>query len=158
MTSFESIVQAHPMQAPLSVLAWEAVVQVSPRQDLGMSPAGERFIIPIVGGQFAGQIDGHVLHGRVLPGGADRQLLRPDGIKELDALYEMQHDDGTVLTIHNRVTIDAPAEGPRYAFSQVKVTAPAGPHAWLNRRVFVGTLHGLPPERQAVLIRVWMLR
>jgi hypothetical protein len=158
MTSFESTVQTHPLQAPLSVLAWEAVVQVSPRQDLGMSPAGERFIIPIVGGQFAGDIDGHVLRGRVLPGGADRQLLRPDGIKELDALYEMQHDDGTVLTIHNRVTIDAPANGSRYAFSHVKVTAPEGPHAWLNRRVFVGTLHGLPPEQQAVLIRVWMLR
>ncbi|MEY4732942.1 MAG: hypothetical protein RLZZ464_1008 [Pseudomonadota bacterium] len=158
MNPFESTVQTHPLQAPLSVLAWEAVVQVSPRQDLGMSPAGERFIIPIVGGQFAGDIDGHVLRGRVLPGGADRQLLRPDGIKELDALYEMQHDDGTVLTIHNRVTIDAAADGSRYAFSHVKVTAPEGPHAWLNRRVFVGTLHGLPPEQQAVLIRVWMLR
>ncbi len=158
MTPFESTVQTHPLQAPLSVLAWEAVVQVSPRQDLGMSPAGERFIIPIVGGQFAGDIDGHVLRGHVLPGGADRQLLRPDGIKELDALYEMQHDDGTVLTIHNRVTIDAPADGSRYAFSHVKVTAPEGPHAWLNRRVFVGTLHGLPPEQQAVLIRVWLLR
>lgn len=158
MTPFESIVQTHPLQAPLIVLAWEAVVQVSPRQDLGMSPAGERYIIPIVGGQFAGDIDGHVLRGRVLPGGADRQLLRPDGIKELDALYEMQHDDGTVLTIHNRVTIDVPADGSRYAFSHVKVTAPEGPHAWLNRRVFVGTLHGLLPEQQAVLIRVWMLR
>ncbi len=158
MTPFESTVQTHPLQAPLSVLAWEAVVQVSPRQDLGMSPAGERFIIPIVGGQFAGDIDGHVLRGHVLPGGADRQLLRPDGIKELDALYEMQHDDGTVLTIHNSVTIDANADGSRYAFSHVKVTAPEGPHAWLNRRVFVGTLHGLPPEQQAVLIRVWLLR
>ena len=157
MTSFESTVQAHPLKAPIGVLAWEAVVQVAPRQDLGMSPAGERFIIPIVGGQFAGDIDGHVLRGRVLPGGADRQLLRPDGIRELDALYEMQHHDGTVLTIHNQVTIDAPADGTRYAFSHVKVTAPEGPHAWLNRRVFVGTLHALPPEQQAVLIRVWML-
>jgi hypothetical protein len=156
--SFESTLQAFPAVAPSSALAWEAVVQVSPRQDLGMSPAGERFMIPIVGGQFAGNIDGHVLRGRVLPGGADRQLLRPDGVKELDALYEMQHEDGTVLTIHNRVTIDAPATGPRYAFSHVRVLAPEGPHAWLNRRVFVGTLQGLPAEQQSVLIRVWMLR
>jgi hypothetical protein len=147
-----------PLHAPASVLAWEAMVTVSPRQDLGLSPAGERFIIPITGGQFAGEVDGHVLRGRVLPGGADRQLLRPDGVKELDALYEMAHEDGTVLTIHNRVTIDAPVNGPRYAFSHVKVTAPEGPHAWLNRRVFVGTLHALPAEQQAVLIRVWMLR
>lgn len=157
LNSFDSTVAASPRLAPASVLAWEAVVDVGPRQDLGLSPAGERFIIPILGGAFAGEVDGRRLHGRVLPGGADRQLLRPDGIKELDALYEMQTDDGAVLTIHNRVLIDAPEGGERYAFSQVRVTAPEGPYAWLNRRVFVGTLHPLPPERKAVLIRVWML-
>ncbi|MFQ1700238.1 DUF3237 family protein [Loktanella agnita] len=34
--------------------------------------------------------------GTVLAGGANRQVLRPDGIKELDALYEMQTKDGTI--------------------------------------------------------------
>ena len=158
MNDFDSIVRQHPAQAPAGVLAWEAVVEVGPRQSLGMAPGGERFIIPILGGHFTGQVLGHTLRGQVLPGGADRQLLRPDGIKELDALYEMQIDDGTVLTVHNRVLIDAPADGSRYAFSHVRVTAPEGPHDWLNRRVFVGTLHSLPPERKAVLVRVWMLR
>jgi hypothetical protein len=157
MNDFNTLVSQHTALAPTSVLAWEAVVDVGPRQNLGMAPGGERFIIPILGGQFAGQVQGHALRGKVLPGGADRQLLRPDGIKELDALYEMQLDDGTVLTIRNRVQIDAPADAPRYAFSHVRVTAPEGPHAWLNRRVFVGTLHSLPPERKAVLVRVWML-
>jgi Protein of unknown function (DUF3237) len=157
MNSFDRTVADSPRLAPASVLAWEALVEVGARQDLGRSPAGERFIIPILGGQFAGQLDGRPLRGQVMPGGADRQLLRPDGIKELDALYEMQTDDGVVLTIHNRVLIDAPEGAERYAFSQVRVTAPEGPHAWLNRRVFVGTLHPLPPERKAVLIRVWML-
>ena len=86
MNSFESLTQAHPLQAPSSLLAWEAVVQVSPRQDLGMSPAGERFIIPIVGGQFAGQIDSHVLRGRVLPGGpaAEAGLREGDGVLTLE--------------------------------------------------------------------------
>jgi hypothetical protein len=157
MNLVDNTVAGSSRLAPTSVLAWEAVVDVGPRQDLGLSPAGERFIIPILGGQFAGDVDGHRLRGQVLPGGADRQLLRPDGVKELDALYEMQTDDGAMLTIHNRVLIDAPEGGERYAFSQVRVTAPEGPHAWLNRRVFVGTLHPLPPERQAVLIRVWMV-
>lgn len=157
MSDFDSIVEQNAGQPPSSVLAWEAVVDVGPRQNLGMAPGGERFIIPILGGQFAGEVQGHTLRGKVLPGGADRQLLRPDGIKELDALYEMQLDDGAVLTIRNCVQIDAPADAPRYAFSHVRVTAPEGPHAWLNRRVFVGTLHSLPPERKAVLVRVWML-
>lgn len=157
MNDFDSIVSQNAGQPPSSLLAWEAVVEIGPRQSLGMAPGGERFIIPILGGQFAGKVHEHVLRGKVLPGGADRQLLRPDGIKELDALYEMQLDDGTVLTVHNRVQIDAPVDAPRYAFSHVRVTSPEGPHAWLNRRVFVGTLHSLPPERKAVLVRVWML-
>ena len=106
MNSFDNTVVGSPRLAPASVLAWEAVVDVGPRQDLGLSPAGERFIIPILGGVFAGDVDGRRLRGRVLSGGADRQLLRPDGIKELDALYEMQTDDGAVLTIHNRVLIE----------------------------------------------------
>lgn len=35
--------------------------------------------------------------------------------------------------------------------------APAGPHEWLNRRVFVGTLQSLQPERAAVRITVYEL-
>jgi len=146
-----------PAQPLGTTLAWEALVTIAPRQALGHGPLGERFIIPITGGRFQGGPAHADLHGQVLPGGADRQLWRPDGVRELDAFYEMQHDDGTVITIRNRVLIDDPAGGPRYACSQVQATAPAGPHAWLNRRVLVGSLHPLPPEQAAVLIRVWLL-
>ena len=90
-------------------------------------------------------------------GGADRQTLRPDGIKELDALYEMRTHDGAVITVHNQVLIDESVQPERYARSCIRVTAPQGPHAWLNRRLFVGTLQPLRPERQAVLIRGYML-
>ena len=141
----KALAQLHPLENAAIVYCYHG--------GLSHAEAAQVLDLPL------GTVKSHVLRGRVLPGGADRQLLRPDGIKELDALYEMQHEDGTVLTVHNRVTIDdAPTEGPRYAFSHVKITAPEGPHAWLNRRVFVGTLHGLLPERQAVLIRVWLLR
>jgi hypothetical protein len=47
-----------------------------------------------------------VYPGTVLAGGADRQLVRADGVKELSALYEMQAHDGAIITIHNWVTID----------------------------------------------------
>ena len=143
---------------PAAHLAWQAWVDIGPRQDLGPSVAGERFMIPILGGRFEGQVEGVPLQGHVLAGGADRQLLRPDGIKELDALYEMQTHDGAVLTIHNRVLIDDTAQPQRYAMSHVRVTAPQGPYEVLNRRVFVGTLHPLPAEQHAVLIRVWQLK
>ncbi|MEY3612045.1 MAG: hypothetical protein RJB14_1767 [Pseudomonadota bacterium] len=134
-------------------LAYEAVVDIAPRQDLGASPLGERFIVPILGGHF----EGERLSGRVLPGGADRQLLRPDGVKELDALYEMRTDDGCVITVRNRVLIDEQAEGGRYARSVVRLQASHPRYEWLQKRVFVGTLESLRPERSAVKIRVFEL-
>ena len=93
----------------------------------------------------------------MLPGGADRQLLRPDGVKELDALYEIQTDDGTVITVHNQVVVDMPTQEQRYARSVVKFRAPAGQYEWLNRRVFVGNLESLKPSRNAVKIRIFQV-
>lgn len=139
--------------APRSEFLYEAIVDIAPRETLGRGPLGERFIVPITGGSFAGPR----LRGTVLAGGADRQLLRADGIRELDAFYEMRVDDGTVLTVRNRAIIDAPADGPRYAFSRLVLTAPEGPHAWLNRRLLVGTVDTLQPRRMAVRIRVYQL-
>ena len=146
--------------APLMVqgrLVWHAVVDVAERESWGMGPRGERWCVPILGGQFWGAEGFEDLHGTVCAGGADRQTLRPDGIKELEALYEMRTHDGVIITVHNQVLIDESVQPERYARSCIRVTAPEGPHAWLNRRLFVGTLQPLRPERQAVLIRGYML-
>ncbi len=142
---------AFPVQLPTTRLAWEAVVGIAPMIDMGETPLGRRRMIPITGGTFVGPR----LRGKILAGGADRQMVRKDGVTLLNALYEMQTDDGAVITILNRVTID-PSEKPApYLRSMVEATAPDGPHGWLNRRIFVGDLHGLPPERNAVVIRVY---
>ncbi|MDP3519197.1 MAG: DUF3237 domain-containing protein [Hydrogenophaga sp.] len=142
-----------PPPTPEVRFAYEALVDIGERQSLGHGPLGERFIVRILGGHF----EGPRLRGTVLPGGADRQLLRPDGIKQLDALYEMLTDDGAVITVRNRVLIDEADTPERYARSVLQLTAPAGTHNWLNRRVFVGTLHSLRPARAAVCIRVYEL-
>jgi len=142
-----------PPPTPEVRFAYEAQVDIGERQSLGQGPLGERFIVSILGGHF----EGPRLRGTVLPGGADRHLQRPDGIKELDALYEMLTDDGAVITVRNRVLIDEAATPERYARSVLQLTAPAGTHNWLNRRVFVGTLHSLRPARTAVCIRVYEL-
>ncbi|MEG1454762.1 MAG: DUF3237 domain-containing protein [Comamonas sp.] len=140
---------------PRTELAYEAIVEVGETLRLGQGPLGERRIIPILGGRF----EGPNIRGIVLPGGADRQLVRPDGLRLLDAFYEMQTDDGKVLTVRNSARIrDGVAGGlPLYAFSSLVVTAPAGPHEWLNQFVLVGTLRTLRPERNAVLIGVHKL-
>ncbi|MBO9464223.1 DUF3237 domain-containing protein [Tropicibacter sp. R15_0] len=144
-----------PPTNPTTRLLWTAIVDVGPRQDLGAGPAGQRFMVPILGGQFYAGPGCDSLQGQVLPGGADRQVLRPDGVKELDALYEMQASNGDVLTIRNRVIVDETREPERYAMSVISVSAPAGDLDWLNRRLILGSLQSARPERPAVIIRAW---
>jgi hypothetical protein len=148
-----SISGAMMLDTPNCVFVYEAIVDIAEVQSLGQSQLGQRFIVNILGGEFKGPR----LQGKVLAGGADRQLLRPDGIKELDALYEMQTDDGTVITVHNQVIIDMPSPDQRYARSVVKFRAPAGSYEWLNKRVFVGNLESQKPAREAVKIRVFQV-
>lgn len=147
---------------PSAAMLWEAIVDVGERQDMGPGPLGVRAIVPILGGMFRGggamERDQAEFCGIVEPGGADRQLLRADGAKELDALYEMRVTDGSLLTIRNRVIIDEAPEGSRYALSRIHVTAPIGRWDWLNRRLIVGTLQTARPARQAVVIRAWLIR
>lgn len=141
-----------PPPALRTEFVWEAIVEVIPPRNLGLGPLGERRIVDIVGGEFAGPR----LRGRVLPGGADRQLVVAPGFRLLDALYEMETDDGVVLTVHNRVKV-IERDGQRIALSHVDVTAPVGPHAWLNESVLVGTASAALPGRHAVSIRVHRL-
>ena len=56
-------------------------------------------MVPITGGTF----EGPNIRGTVLAGGADRQLLRGDGVRTLDALYELQTDDGAIFTVRNQL-------------------------------------------------------
>ena len=146
-----------PVPLPQATLLWTAVVDIASREALGIGPLGERGIVPILGGVFWGAPGHESLSGRVRAGGADRQLLRADGIKELRAEYEMQTDGGAVITVDNRVFVDESRQPERYALSHLFVSAPAGPHAWLNRRVLVGTLQSMRPMRQAVLVRAYLL-
>ena len=93
-----------PEDAGEAEACWEALVEIAPTRLLGEGPLGERRIVPITGGHFAGPR----IRGRVLPGGADRQLIRRDGVKRLEALYEIEAEDGAVITVLNRVVIAPP--------------------------------------------------
>lgn len=140
-----------PLQLPRTEFVYEAICDLSPRVDLGMSPFGERRMVPILGGTF----EGPGLRGTVLPGGADRQLVRRDGAVTLDAVYELKTDDGIVISVRNRVLARALKDGGRYAFSTLDIVAPEGKYGWLNDFVYVGTLNNLRPQREAVVIRVY---
>jgi len=144
---------AIPLVLPRTEFVYEAIAELSPSMALGHGPLGERRMVPITGGTF----EGPGIRGKVLAGGADRQLLRKDGVRLLDALYEMQTDDGDIITVHNKVMTRTDAEGKPYRFSHINLTAPEGKYGWLNQFVYVGTLHSLQPARMAVAIRVYKL-
>lgn len=143
-----------PMSPPRAEFVLESIVDIGLVSKIGDGPLGGRRIVQITGGSF----EGPGLRGKVLPyGGMDRQLFRRDGIKRMEALYELQTDDGAILTIRNQVIVDD-KKSPHYALSAVEITAPEGPYAWLNRVQLVGQHAGtLRPERNAVVIRVFKL-
>jgi len=142
-----------PLVLPRTRFVYEAVVELLPTRSLGRGPLGERRIVPITGGAF----EGPAIRGKVLPGGADRQLVRGDGLLLLDAFYEMETDDGAVITVRNSAKVHYGSDGRRQAFSTLELTAPEGPYDWLNRGVHVGTVDVLRPEREAVVVRVYQL-
>ena len=94
--------------------------------------------------------------GGSLPGDADRQILRSDGVKELDALYEMEADNGDIITIRNQVLVDQNGLDERYAMSVIKVMAASTEFNWLNRRLIIGTLQSARPKLNAVIVRGWI--
>jgi hypothetical protein len=72
-------------------------VDVAPMIDFGQTARGHRRMVPILGGTF----EGPKLKGEVLPG-ADWQIVRPDGVLELEARYALETDDGALISMVNR--------------------------------------------------------
>lgn len=62
---------------------------------LGQTPLGERRIINILGGP----VRGPKLNGRVLPGGADWQIIRADGAADIQARYTIESDAGARILV-----------------------------------------------------------
>lgn len=72
--------------------AFDVVVQLGPVDDYGVTRAGHRRVIPILGGEVSTGLD-----AVILPGGADWQLVRPDGALEIDGRYSARTPDGALL-------------------------------------------------------------
>lgn len=131
-------------------LEWmfRATITLAPPQELGDAPLGRRRIIPITGGR----IEGARLQGTVLPGGADWQVVRSDGVADLDARYTVETDDGALIYVNNRGLRHGPPEvlaqlargedvDPARYYMRTHPSFETGDarYAWLNRIVCVGT-------------------
>jgi len=127
---------------------FKADIELAPAQELGAGPLGRRRIIAITGGRFVGER----LSGRVLPGGADWQVIRADGVAELDARYTLETADGALIYVRNRGFRHGPAEVLRRLAAGENIdpaqyymrTTPLfetgdGRYAWLNGIVCVAS-------------------
>jgi len=80
--------------------------KLEPIVDLGPTPYGERRVIHILGGRF----EGPLLNGRIIPGGADWQLLRADGVADLRARYTLETNEGELILVRSDGLRHGPAE------------------------------------------------
>ena len=124
-------------------------VALAPVLDVGEGPNGYRQVIPIVGGTFVG----NRLRGEILPGGADWNLVRPDGTVHLWARYTLRTDDGALIMITNEgfqpgdpktmelILSGRPFDASQwYARTRPVFEVGAERYQWLNSRVFLGQL------------------
>jgi len=127
---------------------FKAEITLAAPQELGDTPQGRRRIIGITGGRFSGAR----LSGRVLPGGADWQVIRSDGVADLDARYTLETSDGALIYVRNRGLRHGPAEvlkkissgesvDPALYYMRATPSFETGDarYAWLNRIVCVAT-------------------
>lgn len=75
----------------------DLVVHIAPPIEIGRIAGNLRRMIPIL----EGQVTGPRLRGRVLPGGADYQMMRSDGITDLHARYVIEAEDGSLIYVEN---------------------------------------------------------
>ena len=127
---------------------FKAEIELAPPQELGAGPLGRRRIVGITGGRFFGER----LSGRVLAGGADWQVIRTDGVADLDARYTLETHDGALIYVRNRGYRHGPEEvlrrlargenvdpGQYYMRTTPLFETGDARYAWLNRIVCVAT-------------------
>jgi hypothetical protein len=157
---------ASPPAAPGLVYAFEERVALSPPLVIGPVPAGLRRIIPIAAGTFEGPgYQGEGLAGKIVPGGADWQILRNDFVDELQARYTLETNRGELIYVMVQGIRTGPEEvmlrlragevvdPSLYYFRGSAILETSAPDlGWMTRSAFVIGGERYPSE---VVIRFW---
>ena len=109
--------------------------------------AGVRRVIPIIGGEVRGAIN-----GKVCAFGADFQIIRPNELIELEAKYAFETDDGAVVYVENKGIRFGPVEllqklkrgepvDPKLIYFRTvpKFETGAEKYRWLMENLFIGS-------------------
>ncbi|MEK4217278.1 MULTISPECIES: DUF3237 domain-containing protein [unclassified Bacillus (in: firmicutes)] len=127
-------------------------MKVDPPITIGETGLGLRRWIPIRSGTITGEVE-----GRILPGGADLQIIRADGRTDLSARYVIETADHELIYIENN--------GIRQVSEPFRTQAAAGEmidtehvyfrtlptfetgsetYQWLHDRLFIGSAERTP--------------
>ncbi|WNV11432.1 DUF3237 domain-containing protein [Tardiphaga sp. 709] len=122
-------------------------IKVGTRIVAGDLGHGIRRVIPVLGGT----VQGEGIKGTIHSGGADFQIIRPDGFTELEAKYTFELDDGAVVYIENigvrfgpKDALDRIARGEAvdpaliYFRSVPKFETGHPKYRWLMQNLFIG--------------------
>jgi hypothetical protein len=148
---------------PALVFAFELRALVGEPTEIGQVPHGRRRIVQILGGT----VRGPSFNATVLPGGADWQLIQPDGFSELDTRYTLETEQGQRVYVQNAgIRHAAPDVMQKLLAGQIvdpklvyfrtvpKFETAAPELQWLARSVFVGIGERFPTE---VVVRFYRL-
>jgi hypothetical protein len=121
------------------------IADVTTAGDIGH---GVRRIIPITGGE----VRGDDVNGKVLPFGADFQIIRPNELIDLEARYAFETDDGAVVYVENKGIRFGPVDllqklkrgepvDPKliYFRTSPKFETGAEKYRWLMEHIFVAS-------------------
>ena len=136
-----------PPPPPLE-FACRLEVELAPIREMGPGRAGQRRVIPIIGGTVTGPL----LNGRILNLGADWQTIFANDTAELDTRYAFETDDGALIEIQNYGFRHGPADviaalakgdpvppDSYYMRTFARLETGDQTHAWVNSTIFVGT-------------------
>ncbi|MEJ0074789.1 MAG: DUF3237 domain-containing protein [Alphaproteobacteria bacterium] len=129
--------------------------------DLGPAPFGHRRVVNLLGGT----VSGAKLAGRIVPGGADWQIMAGDGALDIHARYTIESDAGALIQVDSRGVRNGPpdvmarlgrgedVDPALYYFRTVMRFETGHPGtAWLNR---ILALAKGARERNAVRLEVY---
>ncbi len=150
------------MAPPVLRHAFDLKVDVAVPISLGSAGQGERRIVPITGGHVSGR-----LTGRILPGGADDQMLCADGVTRLDARYLIETTDGALIHVENSGLRHGPPElmerirrgepvdpSAIYFRCSPRFHTTSEPYRWLTRALFVGTGERGPDDVRLAIFEI----
>lgn len=137
-------------QTPTLTHVFDIVAEIGEAINGGPCPHGVRVTIPITGGSVTGKVN-----GKIIPGGADYQLLNPEQQRsELQAIYTIITEDSVAIHVCNE-GINRFAPDDSYFMTSPKFECDVNSsYNWLNNRIFVCRPVGF--EKNAITLRVWM--